>query len=78
VGLRTRLVPAGASSEKDVRRTEIPRQGVGALLLLAGSALIFPASSIRGSSVGGTIGYLLLLVGLGFLIDRPWEDRPTP
>lgn len=76
--MRARAVPVGALSERDVRRPERPRQGFGAVLLLVGSALILPASSIRGSSLGGSIGYLLLLVGLGFLIDRPREDRRTP
>ena len=53
----------------------MPRQGLGALFLLAGSAVVVSASSIRGLSVGGAVGYLLLMVGSGFLIDQPRDAR---
>jgi len=39
---------------------------------------VVSASSIRGLSVGGAVGYLLLMVGSGFLIDQPREARRVP
>jgi hypothetical protein len=68
--MRTRAGPARASSdEENLCRRKGAHQGFGALLLLVGSALVFPTSSVRGSSVGSTLGYVLLAVGLGFWFD---------
>jgi hypothetical protein len=55
------------------------QQGIGALLLLAGSLLVYSDTRIDRSSVGGGLGFLLLLVGSGLMfVPRPWEVHPAP
>jgi len=66
------------SVEGGSRREESPRLGLGALLFLTGSALTFSESSALGSSIGSPLGFLLLLMGLGLISDRPRGDRPAP
>ena len=46
------------------------QRGIGALLLLAGSALVFSESRMHESSMGGSLAVLLLLVGSGLLTVR--------
>ena len=51
------------------------RQGLGVLLLVVGSALVYDDSPEGGSSVGAGLGLLLVLAGSGLVLDRPTGIR---
>jgi membrane-bound ClpP family serine protease len=69
--------PRNAAPEKDDGGKPARRVGVGGLLLLVGTGLIFSESFTDSSSVGGGLGYLLLLVGAGLMLRRQPETRPA-
>jgi hypothetical protein len=73
--MKTTVVPGSALPEEHSRRVGFPRQGIGVLLALVGSAGVLSASLLRGSAAGGAVAFLLLLVGSGLLIDRPRHVR---
>jgi len=77
--MKTDVVSQGIMPEECERPKDELHQGVGALLLLTGSALVFSASRMPRSSVGGGLGFLLLLVGSGLMVAaRPWTAHPAP
>jgi len=51
------------------------RQGLGVLLLVVGSALVYDDSSNGDSPVGAGLGLLLVLAGSGLVLDRPTGTR---
>jgi hypothetical protein len=70
--MRRSVVRCGTAREKAEEPKDGLHQGVGALLLLAGSALLFADPVLGKSLLGGGLGMLLLLVGSGLLIvPRP-------
>jgi len=77
--MRSGVVSQGTTPEEYERPKDGLHEGVGALLLLAGSALVFPEARRARSSIGGGLGFLLLLVGSGMIVGwLPWESHPAP
>lgn len=70
--MRRSVVPDGTTPGERDRPKDGPHQGVGALLLLVGSALVFSEPRMDESLFGGGLGLLLLLLGSGLmLVHRP-------
>jgi len=77
--MRSGVVPRGTTSVENGQPKDGLHQGVGSLLLVAGSALVLSEPQMDRSSVGGCLGFLLLLVGSGLMIvRRPGESHPAP
>jgi hypothetical protein len=66
--MRRNLVPESTTPGERERPKDGPHQGLGALLLLAGSALLFSQPLLGNPLSGGGLGMLLMLVGSGLLI----------
>jgi len=77
--MKSCVVSQRRTSLENERPKDGLHQGPGAMLLLAGSALLFFEPRMDRSSVGGGLGFLLVLVGSGLMIfPRPWEAHPAP
>jgi hypothetical protein len=68
--MRRSAIPDGSAPERRERPEDSLHQGVGALLLLAGSAVVFSGHRMDESLFGGSLAVLLLLVGAGLMIVR--------
>lgn len=52
-------------------------RGVGALLVLLGSAMVYEGSAQARSPVGAGLGLLLVLTGSSLVLDPPAEAKQT-
>jgi len=66
--MRSGVVPESTKSVERERPKDGLHQGVGALLLLAGSALVFSEPRLDESFFDGGLGLLLLLLGSGLML----------
>jgi hypothetical protein len=68
--MRRGVAPDDSTPVEHERPKDGLHQGVGALLLLAGSALLFSEPRMDETLFGGGLGLLLLLLGSGLMIVR--------
>lgn len=64
------VIPDSDTSPERGRPEDGLHRGLGALLLLAGSALVLSEPRMESRSAGGGLGVLLLLVGSGLMFGR--------
>jgi hypothetical protein len=58
-------------------RTPLACQGACGAFFLVGCGLVYSLSPMGASSVADGVGLLLLLLGWGLLIPRPFEEPST-
>ena len=68
--MRRSVVPDGSTPVERERPKDGHHRGIGALLLLAGSALVVSESRTDESLLDGSLAVFLLLVGSGLMTVR--------
>lgn len=62
---------------RGAERTDAMHRGVGALLVLLGSAMVYEGSAQARSPVGAGLGLLLVLTGSSLVLDPLAEAKQT-